>query len=133
MKIAAPPIAALCHFIVAPEAYPVEGWGLHSAGSDSCTAPGKERRLRRRFDFHFGVEVGDDVLECGNRLLDGCDLHQFPAIDRAVTVLQGDHEVTPLLLELHERQTVVRQVLQHPPPPLLSEPHPYRNGSAFRL
>ena len=83
----------------------------NSAGSGKCT--GSEERLRRRFHFHFGVEIGDDVLERRNRLLNGSDLHQLPAADRAVAVLQGDHQVTPLLLELDERQTVVRQVFHH--------------------
>ena len=62
--------------------------------------------LRRR--FHFGVEVGDDVLECRDRLLDGCDLHQLPAAHRSAAVLQRDNQIPPLLLELNERQTVVR-------------------------
>src|SRR5438445_2263502 len=34
--------------------------------------------------FHFSVEVGDDILECRDRLLDRRDLHQFPAADRAI-------------------------------------------------
>ena len=64
--------------------------------------------LRRR--FHFGVEVGDDVLECRNRLLNRGDLHQFPAADRAVAVLQCDNQIPPLLLELNKRQTVIGQI-----------------------
>ena len=58
-------------------------------------------RLRRR--FHFGVEVGDDVLECRDRLLNRGDLHQFPAADRTVAILQRDDQIPPLLLELNER------------------------------
>jgi len=29
----------------------------------------------RYFHFHFGVEIGDDVLECLDCLLDGGNLH----------------------------------------------------------
>src|SRR6185437_13875814 len=63
--------------------------------------------------FHFGVEISDDVLECGNRLLNGGDLHQFPSTDGTIAVLQSDHQIPPLFLELDERQTVVRQMSQH--------------------
>jgi hypothetical protein len=42
------------------------------------------------FHFHFGIEIGDDVLECLDRLLDRCDLHQLPAADRAIAILQCD-------------------------------------------
>ena len=69
---------------------------------------GQDARLRRR--FQFGIEVGDDVLECRDRLLNRGDLHQFPAADRAVAVLQRDNQIPPLLLELNQRQTVVRQI-----------------------
>ena len=51
------------------------------------------KRLGRRFHFHLGVEVGNDILERGNRLLNGCDLHQFLAADRAVAVLYSDHQI----------------------------------------
>ena len=29
----------------------------------------------RDFHFHFGIEIGDDVLECLDCLLDGGNLH----------------------------------------------------------
>ena len=56
-----------------------------------------------RFHFHFGIEVGDDVLECLDRLLDRCDLHQLPVLDRPVAILQRDDQIPPLLLKLNKR------------------------------
>jgi hypothetical protein len=71
--------------------------------------------------FHLGIEIGDDVFERRNGLLDGGDLDQLPARDRAIAVLQSDHQIPPLLLELNERQTMVWQVSQHDfPTPLMS-------------
>ena len=67
--------------------------------------------LRR--SFQFGIEVRDDVFERRDRLLNGGDLHQFPAADRAGAVLQGDNQIPPLLLELNKRQTVVWQISHH--------------------
>ena len=67
------------------------------------------RRQRRAGDCRqaaassLGVEVGDDLLERLDRLLDRRDLHQFPAADRAVAVLQRDDQIPPLLLELNKR------------------------------
>src|SRR5207253_8233519 len=63
--------------------------------------------------FHLRVEIGDDVLERRDRLLHGGDLHQFPAVDRAVTLLQGHHEVAPVLLKLHQRQAMVGKRSYH--------------------
>src|SRR5712672_2638164 len=57
----------------------------------------------RGFHFHFGVEIGDDVLERRDRLLDRGDLHQFPARDRTAAILQRDDEIAPLLLKLNKR------------------------------
>ena len=73
----------------------------------------RARRLSRRIHFHFGVEIGDDVLEGGDRLLNSRDLHQFPAADWTIAVLQRDDQIPPLLLELDKRQTVVRQMSHH--------------------
>jgi hypothetical protein len=70
--------------------------------------------LRRR--FHFRIEIGDDVLERRDRLLDRGDLHQFPAVDRAVALLQRDHQVAPLLLELNQRQPVIHKRFHHDVP-----------------
>ncbi|HEX2363845.1 MAG TPA: hypothetical protein VHJ00_02300, partial [Bradyrhizobium sp.] len=53
--------------------------------------------------FQLGIEVGNNLLECLDGLLDRGDLHQLPARDRARAVLQGDDQVAPLLLELNER------------------------------
>jgi hypothetical protein len=61
---------------------------------------GKTFALRRR--FHFSIEVGNDVLECRYRLLNRGDLHQFPAADRAVAILQPDNQVPALLLKLNK-------------------------------
>jgi len=58
---------------------------------------------RFHFHFHFGIEIGDDVFESRDRLLDRCDLHQFPARDRTAAILQRDDEVAPLLLKLNKR------------------------------
>ena len=63
----------------------------------------RRRRLGRRFHFHFGIEIGDDVLERRDRLLDRCDLHQFPARDRTAAILQRYDQVAPLLLKLNKR------------------------------
>ena len=60
-----------------------------------------ERALGRR--FQFGIEVGNDILECGDGLLNRRDLHQLPAADRAVAVLQGDDQIPSLLLKLNKR------------------------------
>ena len=51
---------------------------------------------RRR--FQFGIEVGNDVLESRDRLLNRGNMDQFPAADRTVAVLQRDNQVSPLLL-----------------------------------
>jgi hypothetical protein len=58
----------------------------------------EKRRLRRRIHFHFGVEVGDDILESGDGLLDRSNLHQFPAADWAEAILQRNDQIPPLLL-----------------------------------
>src|SRR4029077_16904350 len=68
-------------------------------------------RLRRRLEL--GVEVGNDVLEGGNGLLNRRDLHHIPAPNWAVAVLQRDDQIPPLLLELDKRQTVVGQMSHH--------------------
>ena len=68
--------------------------------------------------FYFGVEIGNDVLKCGDRLLYGGNLHQFPAVDRTVAVLQRDDQIPPLLLELDQRQTVIRQMSHYSVPAL---------------
>ena len=70
-----------------------------------------ESRLRRC--FQFSVEVGNDVLEGRDRLLNRSDLYQFPAANRTVAVLQRDDQIPPLLLELNKRQPVVRQMSHH--------------------
>jgi hypothetical protein len=61
---------------------------------------GRETALRG--GFQLGVEVGDDVLECRDRLLNRRNLHQFPAADRAVAILQRDDQIPPLLLKLNK-------------------------------
>jgi len=73
-------------------------------GSSNSTG----HHLRRCIYFHFCIQIGDDVLEGGDRLLNSGDLHQFPAADRTIAVLQRDDQIPPLLLELNKRQTVVR-------------------------
>ena len=97
---------------------------LSGSLTSRCSGEGQELRLRRR--FHFGVEVGDDVLERRDRLLNRGDLHQFPAADRAVAVLQRDNQIPPLLLELNKRQTVVRQISHHGALPALGLNAPRR-------
>jgi hypothetical protein len=57
----------------------------------------------RRFHFHFGIEIGDDILERRDRLLDRRDLHQFPARNRTAAILQRYDKVAPLLLKLNKR------------------------------
>ena len=46
-------------------------------------------------------------------LLNRGDLHQLPAADRTIAVLQRDHQVAALLLELNQRQAVVGQCSHH--------------------
>ena len=43
------------------------------------------------------------ILERRDRLLNRRDLHQFPAADRAVAILQRDDQIPPLLLKLNKR------------------------------
>src|SRR5258708_26302970 len=57
----------------------------------------------RRFHFQFGIEIGNDLLEGQNRGLDRRDLHQFPATDRTVAILQRNDQIPPLLLKLNNR------------------------------
>ena len=57
----------------------------------------------RRFHFHFSIEIGDDVLECRDRLLDRRDLHQFPARYRTAAILQRYDQVAALLFKLNKR------------------------------
>ena len=49
------------------------------------------------------AEVGNDVLECRDGLLDRSNLHQFPATDRTVAILQRDNQIPSLLLKLNKR------------------------------
>jgi hypothetical protein len=53
--------------------------------------------------FDFGVEIGDDFFKGRDCLLNGSDLHQFPAAHRAITVLQRDDQIAPLFLKLNKR------------------------------
>ena len=57
----------------------------------------------RRFHFHFGIEIGDDVLKRRDRLLERRDLHQFPARNRTAAILQRDDEIATLLFKLNKR------------------------------
>lgn len=57
--------------------------------------------LGRRFQFR--IQVGDDVLEGRNRLLNRGNLQQFPAADGTIAVLQRYNQIPPLLLELNQR------------------------------
>lgn len=79
--------------------------------------------------FYFGVEIGNDVLERGDRLLHGGNLHQFPAVDRAVAVLQRDDQIPPLLLELNQRQTMIRQMF-HDGVPALRVCYPFNRAAS---
>src|ERR1700730_2400149 len=93
-----------CNTRARDECIAADGTGrsaLHCGEMPASRRP--ESRLRRRFHFHFGVEVGNDILEGGDRLLNGSDLHQFPAANRAVALLQRDNQIPPLLLELNKR------------------------------
>ena len=54
--------------------------------------------------FQLGIEIGNNLLEGLNGLLDCRDLHQFPAAHRPIAVLQRDDQIPPLLLELDQRQ-----------------------------
>ena len=64
---------------------------------------GGNRTNRLRGGLHFSVEVRDNILESRDGLLNRRDLHQFPAADRAVAVLQRDNQIPPLLLKLNQR------------------------------
>jgi len=70
-------------------------------------------RSALRGRYHFSVEVRDHLFEGRDRLLNRGDLHQFPAADRTASILQRDHQISALLLELNKRQTMVRQISRH--------------------
>ncbi|HKS18499.1 MAG TPA: hypothetical protein VJS63_04730 [Bradyrhizobium sp.] len=53
--------------------------------------------------LQFGIEIGNDVLERRNRLLDGRNLHQLPTANRAIAILKRNDQVSPLLLKLNQR------------------------------
>lgn len=72
-------------------------------GGRSCRLEGFFDQLSGSFHFSLGVEIGDDVLECRDGLLNRGDLHQFPAADRTVAILQRDNQIPPLLLKLNKR------------------------------
>ena len=57
--------------------------------------------LCRRFQFR--IEVGDDVLEGRDCLLNRSNLHQFPTAHRAPAVLERHNEVPSLFLKLNKR------------------------------
>src|ERR1700754_1336285 len=52
--------------------------------------------------LQLGIEIGDHILECGNRLLNRGNLHQLPVVDRAFAILQRDDQIAALLLELNQ-------------------------------
>jgi hypothetical protein len=82
----------------------------------------KETQAALRGGFYLSVEIGNDLLECRDSLLDRSYLHQFPVTDRAIAILQRDDQVTALLLELNKRQTVIWQISGHGgPAPGLNE------------
>ena len=76
---------------------------IRAAGLPCFGASLSRDRLGRGFHFHFSIEIGDDVLECLDRLLDRRNLHQLPVLDRTVAILQRDDQVPPLLLKLNKR------------------------------
>jgi hypothetical protein len=53
--------------------------------------------------FQFRIEVGNDVLEGRDCLLNRGNLHQFPAAHRTPAVLERDNEVPALFLKLNKR------------------------------
>jgi hypothetical protein len=63
--------------------------------------------------FQLGIKIGDHILEGRNGLLNRCNLNQLPARHRAFAILQRDDQIPPLLLELDERQAVIRQMSHH--------------------
>ena len=76
---------------------------LPSSGGHSDRLDEIFNQLGGSFHFSFGVEIGDDVLECRDGLLNRGDLHQFPAADRTVAILQRDNQIPALLLKLNKR------------------------------
>jgi len=79
----------------------------HLSITDDTPLPKKPNSRLRRC-FQFGVEVGNDVLEGRDRLLNRSDLYQFPAANRTIAGFAARRPIPPLLLELNQRQTVVR-------------------------
>jgi len=74
---------------------------------DACPAvtrsnPAVRRETTLRGGFQLGVEVGDDVLECRNRLLNRRNLHQFPPLTGPLRFCSATIQVPPLLLELNK-------------------------------
>ena len=62
---------------------------------------GLNQPLRRGFQLR--IEIGDDVLEGRDCLLNRGNLHQFPAAHRTPAVLERDNEVPSLFLKLNKR------------------------------
>src|ERR1700739_4249110 len=71
--------------------------------------------------LQLGIEFGNHLLKCGNGLLYRGNLHQLPSTHRAAAILQGADKVAPLLLELNERQAVIRQISHRDTPPPVSD------------
>ena len=97
-------------------------FGVCREGKPLHTFP--DHALGRGVHLGFGIEVGDHFLEGGNRLLHGRDLHQLPAIDRPVAILQGDDEIAALFLQLDQRQAVIGQIFHHGQVPVLGQAAP---------
>ncbi len=57
------------------------------------TASGRRNR--------FSIQIGDNFLECRDRLLNSGNLHQFPAAHGAASILQRNNQISPLLLQLN--------------------------------
>ena len=59
----------------------------------------------------LGVQVNNNGLNGGNRLLNRCDLCNLPFGDRTLSAHQRNNQVTALLLELNERQSVILKTM----------------------
>jgi len=80
-------------------------------GERNAASSEPEKGLRRR--FHFRIEVQNDFLASRDRLLNRCNLHQFPTANRTVAILQRHDQIPALLFELNKRQTVVSKMSHH--------------------
>src|SRR6478736_4012828 len=69
--------------------------------------------------LEFGVDIGDDFLRGGNRLLDRGDLVQLRRVDGVSVLAKRENHLAAHFLQPDQRQPVVRQRHHGPSPSVL--------------